>query len=77
VSGNVLTKENFGKAFRKHRDAMKFTRDELGRLIGVSAKTIQSWEIGRTFPENIELFSKISSHLQIEIWDLLKEAASS
>ena len=67
-------KSKFGKAFRERRDELKLSRDDLARMLGISKKTIQSWEIGRTFPQDLSLFPAIERHLQVGITELIRKA---
>ena len=72
VTGEI--KADFGKRLRKARDAKRFSRQVLGVRLGVSPKTIQSWEMGRTFIENLSLIPAIERELEISISSLIDEA---
>jgi len=52
---NAAIKKAFGEKFKQARMAAGYSRAKFGVEISVSAKTIQSWEVGRTFPENMAL----------------------
>jgi DNA-binding XRE family transcriptional regulator len=60
---NVLIKKSFGEKFKQARNIAGYSRAKLGVEINVSAKTIQSWEVGRTFPENMALIPIIREKL--------------
>ncbi|MDR1535410.1 MAG: helix-turn-helix domain-containing protein, partial [Planctomycetota bacterium] len=47
MSKNI--KFEFGRLLRQSRDAKGMSRVSLARRLGISPKTIQSWEMGRTF----------------------------
>lgn len=64
-------KEEFGARFRAARDARKLSRAALGVRLGVSPKTIQSWEMGRTFIEDLSLVPAIEAELGITFAGLL------
>ncbi len=67
-------KADFGKRLREARDSKKYSRQVLGVRLGVSPKTIQSWEMGRTFIENLSLIPAIERELDISISKLIKDA---
>lgn len=60
---NIAIKKSFGAKFKLARMAAGYSRAKLGVEISVSAKTIQSWEVGRTFPENMALIPIIRDKL--------------
>lgn len=64
----------FGKRFREARDGKKLSRAALGQRLGISPKTIQSWEMGRTFIEDLSLIPAIEVELEISVSDLIAEA---
>lgn len=72
ITGEI--KADFGKRLRKARDAKKYSRQVLGVRLGVSPKTIQSWEMGRTFIENLSLIPAIERELDVSISSLIDEA---
>lgn len=69
-------KARFGKHLRAARDAKKISRATLGVRLGVSPKTIQSWEMGRTFIEDLSLVPSIEAELDISVWELASNATS-
>lgn len=66
-SSNAAIKLAFGQALRAARDAKKISRATLAIRLGISPKTIQSWEMGRTFIEELGLIPEIESELDISI----------
>lgn len=67
-------KAEFGKRFREARDEKKLSRATLGVRLGISPKTIQSWEMGRTFIEDLSLIPAIENELSISVSDLIAKA---
>jgi len=70
---NKAIKASFGAKFEIARKNAGFSRAKLGEVIGVSGKTIQSWENGRTWPENMSLIPNIERILGIFIPKILGE----
>jgi len=70
---NIQTKKAFGEKFKLSRMSAGYSRAKLGVEISVSAKTIQSWEVGRTFPENLGLFPVVRDKLGFNITKILGE----
>jgi transcriptional regulator with XRE-family HTH domain len=66
-------KQRFGKTLRKARDSNRLSRAKLGEMLGVSMKTIQSWEMGRTFPEDLDLIPDLENFLGIRFDRILTE----
>lgn len=71
MSSNAMIKLAFGQALRAARDAKKISRATLAIRLGISPKTIQSWEMGRTFIEELGLIPEIESELDISISRLI------
>jgi transcriptional regulator with XRE-family HTH domain len=67
-------KAEFGKQFRSARDAKKLSRAALAMRLGISPKTIQSWEMGRTFIENLSLIPAIEAELTISVTSLIEKS---
>jgi len=70
---NDAIKKEFGEKFKQARTGNRLSRAQLSKLIKVSAKTIQSWEIGRTFPENMALIPVIEQRMGFFIPDILAQ----
>lgn len=64
-------KVQFGKLLRDARDKKRISRAALGVRLGISPKTIQSWEMGRTFIEDLSLIPALESELDISISDFI------
>lgn len=73
---NPSVKLYFGKMFRKAREAKKLSRAALGLRLGISPKTVQSWEMGRTFIENLNLIPEIEKELDVVFTDLISIPSS-
>ncbi len=67
-------KEDFGRRLRAARDAKGLSRQVLSARLGVSPKTVQSWEMGRTFIEKLSLFPLIERELGISLSEIIEEA---
>ncbi len=67
-------KEDFGRRLRAARDARGLSRQVLSARLGVSPKTVQSWEMGRTFIEKLSLFPLIERELGISLSQIIEEA---
>jgi transcriptional regulator with XRE-family HTH domain len=70
---NKLIKVSFGEKMKIARKLAGYSRAKLAVELSVSAKTIQSWETGRTFPENMSLVPLIEKRLGFFIPDILGE----
>ncbi|MET1933018.1 helix-turn-helix domain-containing protein, partial [Enterococcus faecium] len=57
---------NIGEKIRTYRRNCKLTQKELGEKIGVSDKTISSWENSRTMPD-LEMLSLLHHTLGLPI----------
>lgn len=62
-----------GKNIRKFRKLNKLTQEELANKMGVSDKTISSWEIDRTEPD-IGTVQKLAHYFGCEVSDLVSES---
>jgi transcriptional regulator with XRE-family HTH domain len=67
-------KIEFGKRLRVQREKKGFSRASLGLRLGISPKTIQSWENGRTFIENLSLIPALEAELDASISALITDA---
>lgn len=75
-------RKRFGEKFRLARDDASLSRAKLAKKLGISPKTIQSWEMGRTFIEDLSLIPKLNRALNLgkksdTILDMLDESLSS
>lgn len=53
-----------GVAFKARREALGFTQDELGQIIGVKRATISAWECGKIIPRRPESLTSILGGLE-------------
>lgn len=60
-------KKEFGKAFEKRRYGLKLSRQAMALKLDISPRTIESWEIGRTFPNDMSIIHKIYAVYYINI----------
>jgi len=68
---NALIKKSFGEKMKIARKLAGYSRAKLAVELGVSSKTIQSWETGRTFPENMSLVPIIEKKLSFFVPEIL------
>lgn len=67
-------KAEFGRLMRLSRDAKGMSRATLALHLGISLKTIQSWEMGRTFIERLELIPRLEAALDCSLSSLIAKA---
>ena len=72
---STTIKMEFGRQVRTARNAKRISRAALAMRLGVSPKTIQSWEMGRTFPERLDLLPAIREELGIDFAQPLNDNA--
>lgn len=56
-----------GKKIKTIREEKGMSRAELSRLSGISARTIQDWELGKRNPRNFDIIETIARSLNVEI----------
>ena len=54
----------FGDKIRKLRKEKKMTQQKLGDMVGVSHRTIRSWEVEGRYPKQSSLYQKLADALQ-------------
>ena len=59
-------KMRFGTILKKLREDNNLSQEELGEIVGVSDKTISSWEINRTEPK-MEIIKLLASYFEVTI----------
>ena len=69
-------KQLFGNLFRTARDDKGLSRSRLAHQLGISPKTVQSWEIGRSFIEDLSLIPILDEVLDISVLQLTGDAIS-
>ncbi len=62
----------FGEKLRQLRENNHLTQEQLAIKLGVSDKTVSSWEINRTEP-NMNMVQKIAIFFDVKIDELLKD----
>lgn len=67
-------KAEFGRLMRLSRDAKGMSRATLAMRLGISPKTIQSWEMGRTFIERLDLIPQLEAELECSLSTLIAKA---
>lgn len=67
-------KAEFGRLMRLSRDAKGMSRATLAMRLGISPKTIQSWEMGRTFIERLDLIPQLEAELECSLSSLIAKA---
>lgn len=63
---------NFGMNIRKAREARGITQTELAARLGISSRTVSSWEVNRTEPK-MEMVERICSVLNCRKSELIDE----
>ena len=69
-------KSDFGRRLRQARDARGISRAALAVRLGISPKTIQSWEMGRTFIEKLDLTPALENELDIDVSAFIAQAVT-
>ena len=54
----------FGDKIRELRKEKKMTQQKLGAMVGVSYRTIRSWEVEGRYPKQSSLYQKLADALQ-------------
>lgn len=67
-------KVEFGRLMRLARDDKGMSRATLAMRLGISPKTIQSWEMGRTFIERLDLIPQLEAELECSLSTLIARA---
>ena len=63
----------FGEKVRSLRKEKKMSQQELASMVGVSYKTIRSWEVEGRFPKQNVLYQKLADALQCDVSYLMSE----
>lgn len=68
-----MRKKAIAESIRQLRESRSMNQDELGEALGISGKTVSSWEIGRTEPNlgYVEQLAEffLCNHRQTHIWN--------
>ena len=63
----------FGEKLRKARKEKRLTQEELGRLTGVSKRTIVNYESGNIYPKGRKMYTTLAQVLEVEPSYLISE----
>ena len=63
----------FGEKVKKLRKRMKLTQPELGQKIGVSGRSIASYEAGTSYPRTARTYEALAAVLGVDVDDLRTE----
>lgn len=66
----------FGEKIRSLRKGKKMSQQELASMVGVSYRTIRSWEVEGRYPKQNILYQKLADALQCDVSYLMNENAS-
>ena len=66
----------FGEKIRSLRKGKKMSQKELASMVGVSYRTIRSWEVEGRYPKQNILYQKLADALQCDVSYLMSENAS-
>ena len=63
----------FGDKIRKLRKEKKMTQQKLGDMVGVSYRTIRSWEVEGRYPKQSSLYQKLADAFQCQVSYLMND----
>ena len=63
----------FGEKLRKARKEKRLTQEELGKLTGVSKRTIVNYESGNIYPKGRKMYATLANVLDVEPSYLISE----
>ena len=63
----------FGDKIRKLRKEKKMTQQKLGDMVGVSHRTIRSWEVEGRYPKQSSLYQKLADAFQCQVSYLMND----
>jgi len=63
----------FGEKVKDLREYKKMTQEELAKAAGVSLRTVQYYEQGKSYPRNRELYTRLASLFEVDVNYLLTE----
>lgn len=67
---------NFGEQVRELRTRKGLTQDELAKMLGVSRRTIVSYELGTTYPRFKSVYDKLAECLDVNVAELQTEESA-
>lgn len=68
----IFTPSDFGVWLRDKRRGMRLNQQELGKILGISAQTINAWETGRSRTPNLTIIQikRLLSLFRVGIHDV-------
>ena len=57
----------FGEKVKELRKQKKLSQPELGKLVGVSSRTIASYELGQSYPKYREIYDLLAKVLETDV----------
>ncbi|WP_194611693.1 helix-turn-helix domain-containing protein [Clostridium vitabionis] len=63
----------FGEKVREARKKLNISQDDLSNKIGVSRRTVTSWETDKSFPRTRKVYEKLAETLDVPLNYLLSE----
>lgn len=61
----------FSERLRAARKSAHLSQEELAAKAGISARTLQNYELGKRYPSNVEITLRLASALGVEAGELL------
>ena len=58
---------SYGERLLKARKKKELTREELGKLCGITGRTIQNYELGHVTPNRIDVSQRLADVLDISV----------
>lgn len=58
---------SYGERLMKARKEKELTREELGKLCGITGRTIQNYELGHVTPNRIDVSQRLADVLDISV----------
>lgn len=62
---------NFSSKLKELRESRNMTQTELGEKVGVSLRTIQNYEAGKSHPKQNHMYDKLAEALEVDVNYLL------
>lgn len=68
---------NFSEKLRAERRAAKLSQAALAEKAGISARTLQNYELGKRYPASMEIALRLAEALNVRVQDLLSTGEES
>lgn len=62
---------HFGERLKEERKKAKLSQDALAKKAGISPRTLQNYEMGKRYPANLEIASRLAAVLGLGAEELL------